>query len=859
MNNKIKGDDYEIQIRDYIINNLYKQAYLWSDVPEKILIQYGIINNNNQNRLLRKNKKENNIPDTGIDIIQLDEGSISLVQCKNGYNKGLTMKDLSGFMCWMAILNQLKGYIYYTDKLSIPLQSLPKTDRIEFIKKEYHKIEPIDVRLPNKYIPFDYQLDAKSKFETHFKNNDRGILWMPCGTGKTFTSYLISNNYDQIIILSPLRQFAKQNLEKYIDYGYSNKTLLVDSDGERDINTIKNFINLNKKFLISSTYCSADVINQCLKYCNNPLIIIDEFHNLSKSNIFDEHDDMNQIIDSYYRILFMSATPRVYELEDESFDYDLFFGKVVYQMSFSEALNKKYITDYKIWLPSITENNNKLNNELKIYEINNIIKAKCNFLFSCLLNHGSKKCIIYCQDKKEINEMIDAINKLNEYYILDLEINQITNDNTQNQRQEILTNFEKSEKKQLLFSIRILDECIDIPTCDSVYITYHSNSKIRTIQRLSRCIRIDKNNNNKIGNIYIWCDEYSKILGILGGIKEYDENFCSKIDINEINFFGESTKENIKSDKKLINNYIIGIKEHKQLLWEDKLKLVEEFININNKRPSNKSTDEYEKKLGNWIKMQLEYYRDNKYIFENKIYKILWEKFINDPRYSIYFIDEYSEWFTKFNLVKNFIIKNKRRPTHHSMDNDEKKLGNWLIVQLRNYESKISVMKNDNIRNEWVKFKEEFINYFVDHNENWNKYLMAVKKYIDDNNKKPSICTNDINIKKIGYWLVQQIQKYKNQTDIMKDDSIRIIWESFINDHKYKRYFISNEEIWNNKFNELKIFINNNNKRPCIKDNIYSWYKTQNYNYLKNKDIMSNEKIRNIWNKFQKENSQYLK
>ena len=35
--NKIKGDKYEIQIRDYIINNLNKPAYLWKDTPEIIL------------------------------------------------------------------------------------------------------------------------------------------------------------------------------------------------------------------------------------------------------------------------------------------------------------------------------------------------------------------------------------------------------------------------------------------------------------------------------------------------------------------------------------------------------------------------------------------------------------------------------------------------------------------------------------------------------------------------------------------------------------------------------------------------------------------------------------------------------
>ena len=42
------------------------------------------------------------------------------------------------------------------------------------------------------------------------------------------------------------------------------------------------------------------------------------------------------------------------------------------------------------------------------------------FLFSCLLNYGSRKCIIYCIDTEEIKLMIESIHKLNDFYYLDL-------------------------------------------------------------------------------------------------------------------------------------------------------------------------------------------------------------------------------------------------------------------------------------------------------------------------------------------------------------------------------------------------------------------------------------------------------
>jgi hypothetical protein len=109
--NKVKGTNYEFQIRDYIINSLNKKAYLWSDTPESILLNNGLIGSHNQNRIIRKENKENPLQDTGIDIIQIESSdSVSLVQCKNGYKNGITMSDLAGFALWMLSLDNVKGY-----------------------------------------------------------------------------------------------------------------------------------------------------------------------------------------------------------------------------------------------------------------------------------------------------------------------------------------------------------------------------------------------------------------------------------------------------------------------------------------------------------------------------------------------------------------------------------------------------------------------------------------------------------------------------------------------------------------------------------------------------------------------------
>ena len=645
MNNNIKGYLYEVQIRDYIINELNKQAFLWSDTPETLLLEHKIIGSHNEARLKRK---ENSLIDTDVDIIQVDYNKLSFVQCKNGYKKGIIIEDLAGFsimtLTYQNFIN--KGYVYYTNKLSKNILSLPQTNIIEFIKQPF--IEPINDSFNETIIkPYDYQLEAVNKFNEYYINNDRGILSLPCGTGKTYTSYLISSKYKQIIIISPLKQFAKQNLDRYIEYGYKNNTLLIDSDGTRDKKEIKTFIKSNESFLISSTYCSVDMIHKCLKYMKDPFIIIDEFHNLSKSNV----DPYNELVDDFYQVLksnnkflFMSATPRIYELEEdgEALNDDL-MGSIIYNMSFTYAIENKFITDYQIWLPSIHENNDDLKQELSIYDIDSNIKAKCMFFYSCLLNNGSQKTIVYCEDTNDIDIMMDAIKKLDEFFLLDCQMNKITAKTSYNKRTIILNNFaSNSVNRQILFSIQILDECIDIPSCDSIFITYPTKSKIRTIQRMSRSIRINKNNKYKIANIFIWCDEYSEILETLSGIKEYDCLFSDKIKVNNISFTNNnSSNSNIINDKQLISNYLVGIKPFKFMSWTDKLDQVKVYIDTNNKRPSLKDKNIDIKQLGKWLSTQQQNYNINikecRYIMKEENIKKKWEEFINDSKYKLHF------------------------------------------------------------------------------------------------------------------------------------------------------------------------------------------------------------------------------
>ena len=77
----------------------------------------------------------------------------------------------------------------------------------------------------------------------------------------------------------------------------------------------------------------------------------------------------------------------------------------------------------------------------------------------------------------------------------------------------------------------------------------------------------------------------------------------------------------------------------------------------------------------------------------------------------------------------------------------------------------------------------------------WNKNFEEAKIFINLNNRRPRSKQNKCknvpeNEKYLGGWLQSQGYNYKKEIKSMKLDSEnRNVWEKFIADEKYKKYF----------------------------------------------------------------------
>ena len=242
---------------------------------------------------------------------------------------------------------------------------------------------------------------------------------------------------------------------------------------------------------------------------------------------------MNKLIyNKNTKILFISATPRIL---DNNINLDIdenIFGKIEYSYSMGKAIKDKLITDYEIIVPSIFINQaNGIEDIINImsnkkYNKNLIIKAR--FIIKGMLETGSKKCIIYLQNQNEAEEFNNILKEIAfEYFAKYIYSTTIISDDNVSSRKIKIQNFkETNDILCFICSVQIMNEAIDIPCCDSIFLANTTDNKIKTIQRISRATRIDEHNLSKKAHIFIWCDDYynNDLATFISNIKEYDEN-----------------------------------------------------------------------------------------------------------------------------------------------------------------------------------------------------------------------------------------------------------------------------------------------------------------------------------------------
>ena len=870
MSNIIKGTNYELYINHYL-NNIDEnnQSWMWKDIPEQDLRNVGIIGDWDKYRLLKKDEEyKNYITDTGCDILlkSKKDNKYYIIQCKNYDKKNyVRLSDLAGFYMMMHHY-ELEGILYYTSKLSKHITGQKPSSKIQYIRKDFVEINQIDNFNNLLSKPFDYQIDAYQILKKCFSEQNRAILQLPCGLGKTLISMMIGLDYEQIVIISPLKQYCLQNLERYkAELKYKDYIgLIIDSDETRDIDYITKFIKKNKKIILSVCYKSCDVLYEVLDKLKNYIIIVDEFHNISKNEVIGLNcNGMNQVLLSDSKIMFMSATPRIYEIDDEELS-DEIFGSIEYSYNMGDAIRTNKICDYEVFVPDITLNNNifvdEIQKEVDIHTISNEIVIKCNYLLRGMLETGARKCILYTRTHEEAISFKETFLKIKEYFSIDLSVNTFLSVDNKSIRQLKLKEFTDFQGISILVSVELLNECIDIKECDSIFITYWLKSITKYIQRISRSNRKDLNNINKISKIFLWLDEYSDMTDYISHLKDFDNSFCvSKVKIMSINNISNLILERNHNLSKyeVLDNFILNVKQ--ALSWDEKFNKLTNYIKENGKIPSigKDNDDNFElKQLSKWHQTQKYNYDKKVKIMKHQKYYDIWTNFMTyNPSQ---FLNHEEKWIQKLNLVKDYMIQTKDSPSRYSKNEYEKDLGVWTAAQKANFKSKVKMFspeKYENIIKLWQEFNIEYKKYLLTNEEKWYDRLGELQNYIDEFKKLPVHKRNEKD--SLGLWVSTQNKNYKIKKQIMSNPVFYEIWHNMINDNQ--DLFLTKEEIWLNDLTKLKTFIKEMKHRPnknssnIEEKRLGNWLQHQCQNHKNDQFSMNTKSIKQEFENFMKE------
>ncbi|WP_201603068.1 DEAD/DEAH box helicase family protein [Psychrobacter submarinus] len=410
---------------------------------------------------------------------------------------------------------------------SEPMQPEDYISNLESLLSGY---EPDTLTTPDwlDYRTGDYAHQGDA-IDAWFANQNRGILSIATGGGKTLTSLttatLLSKSLKNILIVIavPTKALMAQWQNEVALFGANAVNLNNVSGSKNKLSKIDHACK-NLKFnsshvevlIVSHNALKSELMARIKRYSRSfsTLLIADEVHNLGSTGFVENPPDFFD-----YKIG-LSATPiRQYDEEGSEFLLQ-YFGDVVYDFPLDKAIGKCLVPfDYYAHIIHLTaeENDNFYELTQKIRRLSfaanankdsiefqnwsrlcikrrKIIETAENKIFSfkqCLPSKGSdiRNSLVFCSDKQP--EQLELINDiLNKQHV---NFHQITSQETANNAtlKQIIDEYNQG-RIQVLTSKRVLDEGFNVPQTQTAYILASNTTKKQWTQRLGRVLRKDK-------------------------------------------------------------------------------------------------------------------------------------------------------------------------------------------------------------------------------------------------------------------------------------------------------------------------------------------------------------------------------
>lgn len=423
------------------------------------------------------------------------------------------------------------------------------------------------VNKANGFTPMPHQREAIDKTLMYFRNNRRGKIIKPCGSGKSLTSFWITVGMDvqRTIIAVPNLILQSQMFSTFYNgLSSTHNFICIGSDEEvrkeeTDIlvtteeREIRTFLSANEKhnIVIIVTYQSLGLVSDICREMNFPLdlAIIDEAHRTvgTSNKAFS-----NILFDDYLPIrwrLFMTATEKIYSgRKDEiiGMNNKEYYGETIYEYKLSQAINDGVLCDYQVATlisgsqevrdfieqnPYIDYDDIELEEEEKQTLIVTLLAT-----IQAIRERHCRKIITYHNTiiKAQIfKSILDKVIANNLFGIQTFHVNGHQNGK---ERFGNIGDFEKSFVG-ILTNSRALVEGINIPAVDCIIFSDKKESPVEIVQAVGRSLRKHQGKPESSIIIPILTDqdneventEYAGLYSILMSLSLQDERIVHEI------------------------------------------------------------------------------------------------------------------------------------------------------------------------------------------------------------------------------------------------------------------------------------------------------------------------------------------
>ena len=432
-----------------------------------------------------------------------------------------------------------------------------------------------------------HQKEAVSAAVKGLVKHQKGQLVMACGTGKTLTGLRIAEEIkgELSVVLLPSLLLVEQTLRSWLEdaneqflslavcsdptvsekaVGDATSSLELGIPVTTDNEEISKFLSLRGKKVVFSTYQSQGVLIKSLNslglVCD--LVIADEAHRLAGlpgadfSLTFDEETFRRK------NTLFMTATPRVFSTKAKakatdrgsdivSMDSER-FGSVLHRYSFREAIEDGVLSDYRIAVIGVSDQ--EVAGDIEDNEslrFNGITAQANEFAAHVALDRANQKHGV--RTAISFHSRINSATQFaaNHALYLDYMYNgsvpawciALSGKTPVSERQRQLGKLNAiSEGVGLISNARCLTEGVDVPNLDAVLFVNPRQSTVDIIQAVGRAIRKGKNQ-KEFGWIILpllvdsdgglidskRTEQFTAILSVIQAMKAHDEALVDEL------------------------------------------------------------------------------------------------------------------------------------------------------------------------------------------------------------------------------------------------------------------------------------------------------------------------------------------